>query len=210
MSLSSYSKHRPKADSSGKAFVASTQVRQLTLKFSDLALAKKSLGGRRRRRRRKPTPLQQCSPQDLHVAKGFGSIYSGAQGMIIALLPQTMQQQQKKDGMGAELTLGQTSAWIVTKSSRRTTCLERRQISLGLRGQELLKLKTCSREATPETEEITKEWTEVWLKHRHCSQAKAAILPTPHLCQSDTRLQLGVCSALSFHRKESRPVTMHH
>lgn len=45
MSLSSYSKHRPKADSSGKAFVASTQVRQLTLKFSDLALAKKSLGG---------------------------------------------------------------------------------------------------------------------------------------------------------------------
>lgn len=58
--------------------------------------------------------------------------------------------------MGAELMLCQTSAWIVTKSRRRRTCLKGRQISLGLQEQELLKLKTYSRVAAPETEEITK------------------------------------------------------
>lgn len=84
--------------------------------------------------------------------------------------------------MGAELTLCQTPAWMVTKSSRRRTCSERRQISLGLQGQELLKLKTCSREAASETEAITEERTEVQLNHTHYSQAKAAILPTAALC----------------------------
>jgi len=74
--------------------------------------------------------------------------------------------------MGAELTLGQTSAWIVTKSSRRRTCSERRQISLGSQERELLKLKTCSREIAPETDDTTEEGTEVQLKHTHCSQAK--------------------------------------
>lgn len=49
--------------------------------------------------------------------------------------------------------------------------------------------------------------TEEWLKHTCCSQAKAAILSTSGLCHSDTRLHLGACSALSFHRKGSRPAT---
>lgn len=114
---------------------------------------------------------------------------------------------ERKDGMGAELTLGKTSAWMVTKSSRRRTWAEERQISLDLQGQELLKLKTCSREAAPETEEITEEGTEVQLKHTHCSQAIAGILPTPGLCQSGTGPHVRVCSALTFHRKGSRPAT---
>lgn len=52
--------------------------------------------------------------------------------------------------------LCQTSACTVTKTRRRRTCLEERQISLGLQGQELLKLKTYSRVAALKTEEITK------------------------------------------------------
>jgi len=44
MSPSSSSQYRPEAGSSGEAFVAATQVRYLTLKFSDLASAKKVRG----------------------------------------------------------------------------------------------------------------------------------------------------------------------
>lgn len=50
------------------------------------------------------------------------------------------------NGIGVELTLGQSSVWMVTKSSRRRTCLEKWQISLDLWGQELLKLlqRSCN------------------------------------------------------------------
>lgn len=68
--------------------------------------------------------------------------------------------------MGLEVTLWQNSAWMITRNSKRT-CSERGQIFLGLQVQEMLKL--LQRSYTRD-KEITKEGTEIQLKHPHCSR----------------------------------------
>lgn len=85
--------HRPEADS--KAFVGCTQVGQLTLKSSDLVLAKKiersPYGGglEEMKKTKEASAAAAALPSGSHSAKTFSSTYSRAQGIIIVLLPQT-------------------------------------------------------------------------------------------------------------------------